>query len=137
MAATVDYLDAEPNGLASMLGGLIEANLVQHPERERLLRPSVVGITAPDAGVSVTIQIAPGRVALANGLHGRPHLHVRADSETLIELSSVPLRLGLPDAMTGPGREVTAKLFRGSLKVRGLVTNPVRLSRLNRLLSVA
>jgi hypothetical protein len=136
MIATVEYLDAEPNGLAAMLGGLIEANLTRHPERERLLQPAVVGITAPDAGVSVTIQIAPGRVALSNGLHGRPDLHVRAQSDTLIELSSVPLRFGLPDAGTKEGREVTRKLLKGELKVRGMYANLGKLSRLNRLLSV-
>jgi hypothetical protein len=136
MAATVEYLDDEPNGLAAMLGGLIEGNLSQHPERERLLRPAVVGITAPDADVSVTIQIAPGRVALSNGLHGRPDLNVRAGSDTLIELSSVPLRFGLPDPGTREGREVTRKLLEGKLEVRGMYTNLGKLSRLNRLLSV-
>src|SRR5918992_4589658 len=118
MVATVEYLDAEPNGLAAMLGGLIEGNLSQHPDRERLLRPSVVAITAPDVDVSVTIQIAPGRVALSNGVHGRPDLHVRAPSDTLIELSSAPLRFGLPDAGSKEGRDVTRKLLRGELKVR-------------------
>ena len=33
----VTYADPEPNGLASMLGGLIEANLTAHPERTALL----------------------------------------------------------------------------------------------------
>ena len=136
MAATVEYLDTEPNGLAAMLGGLIEGNLSHHPERERLLQRAVVGITAPDAGVSVTIQIAPGRVALWNGLHGRPDLHVRAESDTLIELSSVPLRFGLPDPASEEGREVTRKLLKGEIEVRGMYTNLGRLSRLNRLLSV-
>src|SRR5438270_2593588 len=104
MAATVEYVDEEPNGLAAMLGGLIEANLREHPDREALLKPAAIGITAPDAGVSVTLQIAPGRVGVANGLQGRPHLLVRADSDTLMQLSSVPLRLGLPDAMKRDGR---------------------------------
>jgi len=136
VTATVDYVDEEPNGLATMLGGLIEANLEQHPEREALLKPAVIGITAPDAGVSLTLQIAPGRVGVANGLQGRPHLLVRADSDTLIELSSVPLRFGLPDSMTSEGRAVNAKLFKGVIKVKGMIRNLGRLARLNKLLSV-
>jgi len=136
VTATVDYVDEEPNGLATMLGGLIEANLEQHPEREALLKPAVIGITAPDAGVSLTLQIAPGRVGVANGLQGRPHLLVTADSGTLIELSSVPLRLGLPDSMTKDGRAVNAKLFKGEIKVKGMIRNLGKLARLNRLLSV-
>src|SRR2546421_1364139 len=120
MAPTVEYVDEEPNGLATMLGGLIEANLREHPDREALLKPAVSGITARDAGVSITLQIAPGRVGVANGLQGRPHLLVRADSDTLIELSSVPLRFGLPDSMKKEGRAVNAQLLKGRIKVRGM-----------------
>jgi hypothetical protein len=134
--ATVEYVDEEPNGLAGMLGGLIEANLAQHPEREALLQPAVIGITAPDAGVSVTLQIAPGRVGVANGLQGKPHLLVVAESDMLMGLSSVPLRFGLPDNMTEEGRAVTASMLKGRIKVRGLARHPGKLARLNKLLSV-
>jgi len=134
--ATISYADREPNGLAEMLGGLIEGNLAAHPEREDLLKPATVAITAPDAGVAITIRMAPGRVEVANGVRGRPHLQVRADSDTLIELSSVPLRFGLPDNMTRPGREVTAKLVKGTIKVRGMFRSPGTLARFNKLLSV-
>jgi hypothetical protein len=134
--AEVSYLDDEPNGLSAMLGGLIDANLAAHPEREWLLKPATVAITAPDAGVSVTIRMAPGRVVMANGARGRPNLRVRADSETLIELSAVPLRFGLPDNMTPQGREVTAKIMRGTIKVKGMFRSLGTLTRLNRLLSV-
>lgn len=132
----VEYADAEPNGLAAMLGGLIEANLQQHPEREPLLKPAIIEITAPDAEVSVTILIRPGRVRVRNGGAAKAHLRVRSDSETLIELSSVPLRFGLPDSMTKAGREVNAKLLRRTLRVKGLMLHPAMLSRFNRLLSV-
>jgi hypothetical protein len=136
VAATVAFVDEEPNGLADMLGGLIEANLAQHPERRALLKPAVVGITAPDAGVSVTLSIAPGRVRVANGLQGKPDLLVRSDSDALLGLSTVPLRFGLPDAFTREGRDVTEKLLRGEVKLRGMARHLGALTRLNRLLSV-
>ena len=134
--ATVSYTDEEPNGLATMLGGLIEANLRDHPNRERLLKPAVIALTAPDAGVSVTLRMAPGRVEVSNGVRGRPHLAVRADSDTLIELSAVPLRFGMPDAMTKEGREVTGKLMKGQIKVTGMIRGVAKMARLNQLLSV-
>jgi len=137
MVATVEYADAEPNGLAEMLGGLIQANLQQHPERESLLRPAVIGIMAPDAGVSISVLIAPEKVTIRNGEPPRAQLRVTADSTTLIELSSVPLRFGLPDSMTKQGREVNGKLFKGELKVRGMLAHLGALSRFNKLLSVA
>ena len=48
----------------------------------------------------------------------------------------LPLKFGLPDAMTKEGREVNRKLFTGQLKVRGLFSHPAKLARLNKLLSV-
>jgi hypothetical protein len=138
VTAEVQYLDEEPNGLAVMIGGLIEANLAAHPEREKLLRPrAAIGIIAADAGVALTLRLAPGRVSVGNGLSGKPQVVIRATSETLTELSSVPLRFGFPDAMTPEGRTATRKLFRGELKVKGLALHPGIVSRLNRLLSVA
>jgi hypothetical protein len=137
VAVRVEYLDEEPNGLAAMIGGLIEANLAAHPQRQALLKPAHVGIVAVDAGVALTPRLAPGRVTVANGLAGDPQVVIRTDSETLTELTSVPLRFGFPDATTPAGREATAKLLKGSLKVQGLALHPGIVSRLNRLLSVA
>jgi hypothetical protein len=136
-APAITYVDEEPNGLATMLGGLIDANLHAHPERRSLLaKPATYAITAPDANVSVTIHLGPDGVKVANGVRGTPHVVVRARSEDLIALSSVPLRFGQPDATTKEGRDVVKKLLTGQLKVKGLVTQSGRLGRLNKLLSV-
>ena len=137
MAATVEYLDPEPTGLAAMLGGLIEANLRAHPEREALLaKAATYGIVAPDVDVAVSIRLGPGKVLVRNGLIGRPDVVVTTDSETLVGLSSVPLKFGLPDVMTREGRQVNRKLLKGQLRVKGLVLHPRKLTKLNRLLSV-
>jgi hypothetical protein len=133
----VEYLDAEPSGLATMIGGLIEGNLAAHPDRAGLLKPAVVGIVATDAGVAITLRLAPSRITVADGLLGRPQLIVEADSETLTELTASPLRLGFPDALTSEGRQVTGKLLRRDMRVHGLMRHPGIVSRLNRLLSVA
>jgi hypothetical protein len=137
MPAQVTYADPEPNGLATMIGGLIEANLSTHPARDALLsKRSTYAIRAPDAGVSVTVTVAPGAVTLRNGLAGKTDLVIETDSENLIGLSAVPLRFGLPDVMTREGREVNRKLFKGELKVTGLWKHPAKLARLNKLLTV-
>jgi hypothetical protein len=138
VTVAVAYPDPEPNGLAQMLGGLIEGNLSAHPERERLLaKRATYAIRARDIGVEVSIRLAPEGVTVRNGTVGKPDLTVETDSESLIGLSAMPLRFGLPDAMTKEGRAVNAKLLRGELKVRGLLRHPAKLARLNKLLSVA
>jgi hypothetical protein len=137
MTATVVYPDPEPNGLAAMLGGLIQGNLAAHPERERLLgKPATYLIAAPDVDVAVSIRLARGRVTVRNGVVGRSQVRVTTDSETLVGLSSVPLKFGLPDVTTKEGRAVNRKLLKGQLKVKGLLLHPGKLGRLNRLLSV-
>ncbi len=137
MSAEVEYLDAEPNGLASMLGGLIEGNLKAHPEREALLsKGATYSIVAPDVGVAVSLRFSPGKVQVRNDEVAKPNVRVETDSETLIGLSSVPLKFGLPDAMTKEGREVNKKLMKRQLKVKGLLRHPGKLARLNKLLAV-
>jgi hypothetical protein len=135
----VAYADREPNGLAAMVGGLIEANLRQHPERGSLLRPTVVELVAADAGVSVRIALSPRQVTVSNGSSrpDRPRVRVLADSDALLLLSSAPLRFGLPDPMTRDGREVLAKVLRRQIRISGLVAHPLTVARFARLLSVA
>lgn len=134
----VEYADAESDGLATMVGGLIEANLLRHPEREKLLRPSVVDLSAPDAGVSVSLAIEPGRVlvAPAAGANGSPHIHVRAGASDLLLMAGAPLRLGLPDPFSPEGRAVLRGLARRRIRIEGLLRHPGTLVRLSRLLSV-
>jgi hypothetical protein len=135
----VVYADLEPNGLAAMVGGLIEANLRQHPERLSLLRPAVVELVAADAGVSVRIALSPRQVTVSNGSSppDRPRVRVVADSDGLLLLSSAPLRFGLPDPMSSDGRAVLAKVLRRQIRISGLVAHPLTLARFARLLSVA
>jgi hypothetical protein len=134
---TVAYADAEPNGLASMLGTLIEQNLARDPGRCRLLGAALVSLTASDADVAVTLRIGEGGVEVANGADPRAHLAVVTDAHRLLDLAGVPLRLGLPDPLTARGREVVGALLTRRLRVRGLLRHPLVLTRLNRLLSAA
>lgn len=133
----VEFADPEPNGLASMLGALIEANLDRHPQRAVLLKPAVIDLTTPDAGVSVSIKIEPDLVTIASGhSDGGSHVHVRADSHDLLQLSSVPLRFGMPDPFTSAGRRILGKLLQREIRIDGLLLHPGKLIRLSRLLSV-
>jgi len=133
----VTYVDAEPNGLAAMVGGLIEANLERHPQREGLLRPAVVDLVAIDADVATSLQLDRTGVRVANGIaNGRAHLRLTADSMALVELAATPLRLGLPDVFDPEGRLVARKVLARDIRIEGLLRHPLTLSRLSRLLSV-
>jgi hypothetical protein len=134
--AEVRFIDHEPNGLAAMLGALIQANLTVHPDRARYLAPpAVFSIHAPDAEVGVSIRLSTGRVVIRNGVVGRAHVRIEADSGSLIGLTAVPLRFGLPDVTTKEGRAVIGDVIGRRLRIRGMLVHPGKLARLNRLLS--
>jgi hypothetical protein len=132
---------AEVAGLGPLLADLIGQNLQQHPERRAALaglRGAVV-IRSTDAGVTVILRFAEGRLLILGGVNGRPDLTVETDSLTLLELANARLRFGLPDPTVASGRAVLAKLLRGTLKLRGrgLLLRPGLLPGLTKLLNVA
>ena len=134
----VRFADAEPNGLADLVGRLIDANLQEHPDRRRLLGAAVVELSASDADMHVTLEVTRDGVLVSNGRsNGRAHLRVRADAYDLVEFAGAPLRLGLPDVFDADGRVALGRVLRGHVRVSGMLRHPVRLSRFNRLLSVA
>jgi hypothetical protein len=135
---TVRFADAEPNGLADLVGRLIDANLQEHPDRRHLLGPTVVELSASDADMHATLHLEREGVVVSNGrANGHAHLRVRADAYDLVEFAGAPLRLGLPDVFDAEGRAALGRVLRGHVRVSGMLRHPVRLSRFNRLLSVA
>lgn len=134
---SVDFADADPNGLALLLGELVRANLARFPERRALLASAAVGFDVPDAEVAATLLLDPTAIRVANGLAADPlDVLVRAEAAALLDLSGVPLRFGLPDPATGPGRAVLRKLLSGDIGVRGALRNPGALRRVTQLLTV-
>ena len=134
---TVTVIGSEPSGLAAMVGELIEQNLVRVPERRALLRPSVAVLDAPDADVAVFLRIAAGEVRVGDGDVPDAHLRIRADSGRLLDLTTTPLRFGLPDLFRPEGRAIVGDLLARRLRIGGLARHPLQLARLTELLSIA
>jgi hypothetical protein len=134
---TVRFPDAEPNGLADLVGRLIEINLEAEPDRRALLRDTVVLLTASDAAIEATVALSSAGVEISNGrAASRPHLVIDADAYDLIELAGAPLRFGFPDVVHPQGRSVIRRIATRHVRVSGMLRHPIRLSRFTRLLSV-
>ena len=135
---TVRFADAEPNGLADLVGRLIETNLEAEPDRRALLRDTVVLLTASDAATEATVAVSSSGVAVSNGPPAgrRPHLVIVSEAYDLIELAGAPLRFGFPDALHPRGRAVIRRIATRRVRVSGMLCHPIRLSRFTRLLSV-
>jgi len=138
-ASLVDYADEEPSAFASMLGGLIDANVRSRPEKEQDFDSLVarVGIWVTDIDEGVTLDFKGGKLTVHNGLKPRRTITIRTDAETVMSLSNLKIGLlGLPVYYDEVGRGVATKLLRGRLKIDGLVPNILTLNAVTRIFSV-
>jgi hypothetical protein len=135
----VSYADAEPSAFASMLGGLIEANVKSRPEKQGDFETLVarVGIWVTDIDEGVTLDFKGGRLVVHNGLAAKRTITIRADADTVMNLSNLRIGpLGLPVYVDATGRDIAMKLLRGKLKIEGLVPNLLTLNAVTRIFSV-
>jgi hypothetical protein len=138
-APAVHLEDAEPSGLAQLVAGLVEAAVAADPRRARLLETTrgAAQLDVPDAGVTVGLKFVPGTLTVTSAAVPGADVRLVTDAATLLELSTVPLRLGLPDPLTAPGRAIVRQLVSGGIRVRGLPFGLPMLRTVTRLLSVS
>jgi len=135
----VEYADAEPSAFATMLGGLIEANVLANPSKRQDFDALTarVGIWVTDIDEGVTLAFDAGRLTVHNGLEPKRRITIRAEADTVMSLSNLKIGLfGLPIYYDGVGRGVALKLVQGKLKIDGLMANVATLNRVTRIFSV-
>jgi hypothetical protein len=95
-----------------------------------------VAIDLPDIEVTVTLFFQKGMLRLEKGMVGEPELIIRTDSDKVMDLNTVSIRWGLPYYFDEAGRRVLKHMVTGKLKVKGLLSHPVKLTRLIKIMSV-
>ncbi len=123
-----------------MLGGLIEANVSSRPEKKRDFDSlqARVGIFVTDIDEGVTLDFKRGTLVVHNGLAPQRDLTIRAEADTVMNLSNLKIGLfGMPVYYNDVGRGVAAKLLRGRLRIDGLLGNLATLNTVTRIFSVA
>lgn len=136
---TVHYADAEPSAFASMLGGLIEANVAGSAAKRKDFDElkARVGIFVTDIDEGVTLDFERGSLLVHNGLQAKRDLTIRAEADTVMSLSNLSIGLfGMPVYYDDVGRGVAAKLLRGRLRIDGLLGNLATLNSVTRIFSV-
>jgi hypothetical protein len=136
---TVAYADAEPSAFASMLGGLIEANIEasSHKRRDFDSLAARVGVFVTDIDEGVTLDFRKGSLVVHNGLQPKRDLTIRAEADTVMSLSNLKIGLfGMPVYYDKVGRGVAARLLRGRLRIDGLLGNLATLNTVTRIFSV-
>jgi len=136
---TVTYADAEPSAFASMLGGLIEANIANSAAKKRDFDAlgARVGVFVTDIDEGVTLDFKKGTLVVHNGLEPKRDLTIRAESDTVMNLSNLKIgAFGMPVYYDATGRGVASKLLQGKLRIDGLLGNLATLNSVTRIFSV-
>ena len=136
---TVDYADAEPSAFASILGGLIEANVAGSEAKRKDFDElkARVGIFVTDIDEGVTLDFDRGALVVHNGLSPKRDITIRAEADTVMNLSNLKIGLfGMPVYYDEMGRGVAAKLLQGKLRIDGLLGNLSTLNSVTRIFSV-
>ena len=133
------YADADPSAFASMLGGLIEANVEGSAAKRKDFDSLTarVGVFVTDIDEGVTLDFEHGTLTVHNGLKPKRDLTIRAEADTVMSLSNLKIGLfGMPVYFDSVGRGVVAKMVTGKLRIAGLLGNIATLNTVTRIFSV-
>ncbi len=136
----VEYTDGDQaSAFATMLGGLIEANVQGRPEKRRDFDTLTarVGIKVEDIEEAVTLDFRGGRLLVSNGLRRDRRITIRTDADTVMMLSNLAIGpFGMPVYFDTVGRGIVGKLISGGLKIDGMLSNLATLNQVTRVFSV-
>lgn len=129
---------AEEAGMAVMLADMIKTNLENKPDKEKdfnALKGNIY-IQAEDAEVDMTMAFDKGNLTVYGGKVGNPIISIATDSTSLLELANISIKMGMPYYFDETGREIIKKLLKRELKIKGMFTHTIALTRLTKVMSV-
>ena len=123
---------------AGILADLLTTNLAQHPEKREVFRKMQGGVAIDlvDIETVVTLIFTGGGLRIEAGASENPDLIIRTASDRVMDLNALRIVGGLPWYFDEAGRKVAAHLLAGRLKIDGMFTHPVLLTRLTNIMSV-
>jgi hypothetical protein len=133
-ASEIRLADGARSELAFALCDAVASTLERHPDRRQALaamRDRVL-VRAEGTGETVTLVFAGGGVQIEDGETGAARIRIVGDRDTILALTRLPLRHGLPD-LRSDGRLIFRRQLGGELTVRGLL---LRLPQVRHLLQV-
>jgi hypothetical protein len=123
---------------SSVITDLLSGNLQQQPKKMTTFNNMFgeVALNLRDIEAAVTLIFAGGRLRIEPGILGKPDLIINSSSENIISLNAINIKFGLPYYFDESGRNVLRQLLNGDLKIQGLFTHPLLLTRFTKIMSV-
>ncbi len=131
--------EAHESGLPVMLADLIRQNIENKPEKIKPFESleAKVLIEIPDIQTSAGLEFHRGKLTLSRDLSGKPDLHILTDSATILGLSLLKVKLGLPYFFDKNGFKILRKILTGEIIIRGLFKNFSVLINLTKVISIS
>ncbi|MFI6953398.1 hypothetical protein ACIBJI_07970 [Nocardia sp. NPDC050408] len=135
------YDGDDSNGVASIVGTLLEQNFHNMPQRipTACRMRHAVAIYSTDTDTSCSIMFGAFRATVYNGIVGKPRVTVFATVDQILDVSQLRMLAGglLPVGFfTKRGITVLKQILAHRLVVKGLITHPFTTLRLLALVSV-
>ena len=129
---------AEEVPFSYVIADLLTGNLQQKPGKMTTFNNMFgeVALNLPDIEAAVTLIFAGGRVRIEPGILGKPDLIINSSSENIISLNAINIKFGLPYYFDEAGLNVLKQLWSGDLRIQGLLTHPLLLTRFTKIMSV-
>jgi hypothetical protein len=96
----------------------------------------IATIDLPDIEAAISLHFNFGKLTIEPGVNNNAAIIIRTQADKVMDLNMLKIRWGLPYYFDEAGRKVLGLLFSGKIKIKGLFTHPVLLTRLTIIMSV-
>ena len=120
--------------IQELLAGTIEKSEARQAVYRKM--KGAIAIALPDIEAAVTLVFQLGHMTIEAGITKNPALIITTSSDLVTDLNMLTICWGLPYYFDEAGRRVLGHIFSGRLKIKGLFSHPVLLTRLTILMSV-
>jgi hypothetical protein len=121
-----------------ILEELITGNIAKSPAKQNIYKKmkGVIAIDLPDIEAAVTLIFGQGKLTIEAGINGNPEIIIRTSYDLVMDLNMLNIRWGLPYYFDEAGRRVLGHILSGRLKIKGMFSHTVLLTRLTIIMSV-
>jgi hypothetical protein len=117
---------------------LISGNVEKSAAKQKVYSKmkGVAAINLPDIEAAVTLIFDEGKLTIEPRIVHNPAIVITTSADLVTDLNMLNIRWGLPYYFDEAGRHVLGHIMRGTLKIKGMFTHPVLLTRLTIIMSV-
>jgi hypothetical protein len=117
-----------------LLTGNIEKSEAKYAVYKKMR--GIAAIDLPDIEAEISLHFCRGKLTIEPGVSQEAVIIIRTSAEKVMDLNLLTIRWGMPYYFDEAGRRVLGLLFSGKIKIKGLLSHLVFLTRLTIIMSV-